>query len=621
MCAGALALLRTLPQLGFRNVAAVALHRARLRAGLIDALPSLAPRPLFLGGDFARHSGIADAALKEEAAEIALGRLRAFGGTPREAGVPPAWLRNLLSGVEWKTAAPWWRTHAPIAGDDIKGVWEASRFDWLLVLTRAARAYADPAPVHLANDWVQDWIVHNPPGYGPNWACGQETTIRLMQTLLAARLLGQETTPSLSAFVSTHVARVAQTCSYAAAQDNNHATSEAFGLFAGGAWLAIMAGGAEADRGAVWSRIGRHWLEIAVTRLMFEDGGFSQYSLNYHRVLLQTLSQAELWRRWLGLPTFSPRFYARAKAATRWLAALVSAQTGDAPNLGSNDGARPYRLDSLSYRDYRPSVQLAAALFLDATAYASGPWDEPLRWCGLEPAHLEAGLARKHSRWFDDFGLALLNPREDGSGAYAFVRVPRNRFRPPEADMLHFDLWDGEGRNLLADAGTFSYAEAEARRYYSGIAAHNTISFDGREPMPRLSRFLFGDWVQGEAEAPRQSCSMLEWWGTYRDVFGARHRRTVRACGNEWLVVDEVEGFVWEAVLHWRLGGESVSLAGMEAETERLWLRVEADVAPLSAGLVQAPVSLTYAERRDASALKVVFGHGVRQIRTYIRLK
>ena len=31
------------------------------------------------------------------------------------------------------------------------------------------------------------------------------------------------------------------------------------------------------------------------------DGSFAQHSLTYHRLLLDTLAQVELWRRWLDL--------------------------------------------------------------------------------------------------------------------------------------------------------------------------------------------------------------------------------------------------------------------------------------------------------------------------------
>src|SRR5690606_27108937 len=123
--------------------------------------------------------------------------------------------------------------------------------------------------------------------------------------------------------------------SYARAQDNNHATSEAVALFAAGAWLEL----AGSAGGRVLARQGRGLLERHVIRLFGKDGSFSQHSVNYHRLVLDTLSIAEIWRQHAGLPAFSASFRERAAAGAQWLRAMVDPSTGDAPNLGANDGA------------------------------------------------------------------------------------------------------------------------------------------------------------------------------------------------------------------------------------------------------------------------------------------
>ena len=50
--------------------------------------------------------------------------------------------------------------------------------------------------------------------------------------------------------------------------------------------------------------MGRYWLENRVAHLVEPDGSFSQYSINYHRVLLDTLCMVEIWRRAINLPMF-----------------------------------------------------------------------------------------------------------------------------------------------------------------------------------------------------------------------------------------------------------------------------------------------------------------------------
>ncbi len=89
------------------------------------------------------------------------------------------------------------------------------------------------------------------------------------------------------------------------AQNNNHAVSEAAALFIGGIWLRSLFAKGEGNRSSEkWARVGRASLERLVDRLVFKDGGFSQYSTNYHRLMLDTLSQVECWRIWLDAAPF-----------------------------------------------------------------------------------------------------------------------------------------------------------------------------------------------------------------------------------------------------------------------------------------------------------------------------
>jgi len=146
--------------------------------------------------------------------------------------------------------------------------------------------------------------------------------------------------PALIELVTLHLRRIEPTLSYAIAQNNNHATSEAAALFIGGSWLDKL-GHAE---GRHWQRTGTRLLDDGARRLIAHDGSFSQYSVNYHRLMLDTLSLSEVWRRCWDLPLFSDEFYSRAASASAWLRTMVDPATGDAPNIGGNDGANLLQL-------------------------------------------------------------------------------------------------------------------------------------------------------------------------------------------------------------------------------------------------------------------------------------
>lgn len=94
-------------------------------------------------------------------------------------------------------------------------------------------------------------------------------------------------------------------------------------------------------------------------------------------------------------------------AATNWLFQMIDPLSGDAPNLGANDGARLFVLTDTPYRDYRPSVQLASALFSRCRVYGAGAWDECLGWLGLDDIEeTKNNFSRSHV--FADGGYAKL---------------------------------------------------------------------------------------------------------------------------------------------------------------------------------------------------------------------
>ncbi|MCO7565658.1 heparinase II/III-family protein [Pseudomonas sp. S 311-6] len=527
--------------------------------------------------------------------------VRYFGLWPVAVGeAPPDWHLNPLTGVRVPDPErEWWRiADFDRAVGDIKCIWEASRFDWALAFAQRACNGDDTAIARL-NHWLTHWCQQNAPYRGPNWKCGQEASIRLLHLAMSAVILDQhrQPLPGLMALVSLHLKRIEPTLSYAMAQDNNHGTSEAAALYIGGTWL-MKNGHPEGER---YYRAGRRWLENRACRLIERDGSFSQYSVNYHRVMLDTFSMVEVWRRKFDLPAFSQSFQAKVRAAASWLYAFVDESTGDAPNIGANDGARLLPLTDTDYRDFRPSVQLAMALFLCQRAYREiGAWDLPLQWLDL-PAPV-AVAERPGSQQFDQGGYVVLRQQ----GSKAVLRYPRFRFRPGQADALHLDLWH-DGHNLLRDAGSFSYnVDAEWLNYFPGTASHNTVEFDERDQMPRLSRFLFGDWLRTRNLEPlARGDGVVTCAAGYRDGKGATHDRHVTLGANSLQVRDEIAGFTGKAILRWRLRPGEWVLDGNGVSNGTQRLSVAANVAIVRCELVEGWESRYYLEKTRLPVLEV----------------
>jgi len=552
----------TLWSLRVSNVARVGVYRFCKRAGIYRwrLRCRKSTSPLFptgwVGNAKTSVPSGADASVLAEANNLLAGRANYFSVHTHNIGNPPAWFVNPFLNQRHSKAEAHWSEIAhfnPEAGD-IKIVWELSRFSWAPVLARASRISGDARYASTLRLWIEDWWRSNPPNTGPNWMCGQEVSIRLINIMLALHLLEQDKDASaaFSGFIDAHCRRVEATTSYAVAQSNNHVTSEAAGLFVGGTWLAMYGEDAFRPRGRRWAKKGRKLLEDSVCRLVQSDGSFSQHSLTYHRVLLDTLSIVEVWRRSTNQDRFADDFYSRAAAATHWLGAIIDPLNGDGPNLGANDGAHPYRLDSSNYRDFRPCLQLASIVFNASSALEAGPWDEPAAWLKVSGKGRAKPVSNRAAKdFFAENGYVVLRNK---SGAVVLFRAPTARFRPSHADALHVDLW-WKGTNILRDGGTYAYFGGDSvADILSSAAGHNTVQFDGHDQMPRLGRFLYGAWIRvTTSETTNTTAGGQSWKASYGDAWGAKHRRTIVLGERSLSVSDEVWGFKAGAVLRWRL--------------------------------------------------------------------
>lgn len=589
-----LAKFRTALALGLPNIVRVAGYRARIRLNTHPVLKIVAHLPAGPFYALPIHS-------RNLSPPVDPGHFASFGWHCRpHYGRPPDWHANAITGVRAaKSHLPWWQIadFDPALGD-IKTIWEASRMGWVIPLAQRASA-GEAEALETLNSWLADWCAHNPPYRGPNWKCGQETSLRLLHLAAGALLLGQETS-SLSGLLDLAEAslkRIEPTRSYAVAQDNNHGTSEASALFVGGSWLALNG----RSQGDLWAEQGRQLLENRVARLVATDGTFSQYSVVYHRLMLDVVSYAELWRRRCGnLAPFSTRFYERCAAATRWLYALVDSKTGDAPNLGANDGALVLDFAQAGHRDFRPSVQLASVLFLDRSAYgAGGPWNDALRWLDLQVP--TERLAAPGSTVFDQGGFAVLRKHR----AMAVLRYPRFRFRPGQADALHVDL-TVDGVNHLRDGGTYSYNDGtEWISYFGGARSHNTVMFDDQEQMPRFGRFLYGDWLKTDSIVPLLETPTASAFGAGYHNSSGRHMRTIELTEGKLRVVDRLSDFSRGAVLRWRLMPGDWVVDGHALTFGNNRLEVQSDTSIMRFQLVEGWESRYYLQRSDLPVLEI----------------
>lgn len=468
------------------------------------------------------------------AEQLQSGSFCLFSWDLRDLGFPPEWCRDPYAKRRSQAKLHWARELSLWQGD-IKLVWEVNRFAWVYALVRAYVRDGDTSHARAFEKLLIDWMDDNPPNCGPNWGCGQEAAIRMMAVIWGGvgffSVLPQGTWDAVRRLALATGRRIEANLGYALFQQNNHGMLEACGLWTIGLVFP------EFRESEGWARKGRDLLEQLASDLIYVDGGCSQSSFNYQRLMIDGL----VWSARLGEihgVKLGESVYVAIERAAELLWKCQDTRTGCVPNFGANDGALLLPLANTSYGDYRSSLQAAKVLTDGMRRYSTGPWDEALLWLFGEdelslPQDDEAPPPLK-ATYSGYFTLRL-------SEGLLFFRGGRYRHRPAQADQLHVDVW-WRGENVVHDNGTYSYHQGLAANDVGlgGTRFHNTVVVDRRDQMDRVGQFIWLPWAQAEVLEASENSVCVRHGGYDRLRDPVDHIRKVTRVGEFGFLISDL---------------------------------------------------------------------------------
>ncbi len=526
--------------------------------------------------------------------------VKAFGWLVVDTNNLPDWHASVMTGKRVANNQQHWSTlnDFDLAVGDIKTVWELSRLQWTVIFAVNYKKSADARELQKLNTWLSDWCFHNPINQGVNWKCGQETAIRVMHLAACHYLVDPQAQLSkpLAELIYQHLLRISPTLHYAMAQDNNHGTSEAAALYIGGLLLRSRSEFCHCKQVKNWQKTGQYWLENRAAKLIDDDGCFSQNSVNYHRLMLDTLSLTEFFRQQWQQPEFSKHYYLKVRLCCYWLHNVTEPTSGKAALLGLNDGAQLLPITTSDYQDYRPSLQWAFQLFLGKTAYHQQVDCGQLQ--ALFPC--TALASNQDSAQINNKALNTSYHQVSNSVASCFIRTPDLKFRPSACDALHVDFWLGED-NLLVGTGSYSYnCEPYYQHYFPSVKSHSTVQFDNTEQMPNISRFLYNNWINTEVVQLNNGQLSAKYNNGQH-----QHQRQLTLTENCLEITDTLSGFNSSAVLRWQLANKQWQLNGNTLSAEKITITVCASEAINNIALAQGLMSRYYLQKQQIPMLQV----------------
>ncbi|MGG7662168.1 alginate lyase family protein [Dyadobacter sp. BHUBP1] len=427
---------------------------------------------------------------------------------------------------------------------DIKYAWEKSRFTFLYDLIRYDFHFSEDQSTEVFG-LIADWIDRNPVNCGPNWKCSQEIALRVLNWIFAlhyyrsSTILSQSLLDKILGSIYDQMRHVARNTRFSEiAVKNNHVLTEALGLFTTGLMFPFF------PESQKWKEKGRNLFETEIISQVAPDGSYLQYSMNYHRIVVQLLTWglqlAELNDEW-----FSETVYEQADASLRFLRTCMDETNGSLPHYGHDDGALFFPLSECHFRDFRPQL-----IALESVLYS---WKNSDSAISEEKAWLVSKELSDVQSYFEEVEDGAFDFHEDGyfvirdKGTITFLRCGNYRHRPFQADNNHLDIWIN-GRNILRDAGTWLYnADEESVRYFSGTRGHNTIMIGDFDQMKKQHRFIWTHWIR--KATGKSGYTSNEYW-IEAEFEGFRHvgkgivhkRRVVKKAGQpHWVIEDSVQ--------------------------------------------------------------------------------
>ncbi|HWH62634.1 MAG TPA: alginate lyase family protein, partial [Ginsengibacter sp.] len=337
---------------------------------------------------------------------------------------------------------------------------------------------------------IVSWINANPINCGPNYRCSQEISLRVLNWTFAlyyyrdSIFLTEDIFNKIQFAIYGQMNHIYKNINFSRiAVRNNHAITETLTLYLMGLLYPQFPGAKK------WKQQGKAWFEEEIAYQVYGDGTFLQFSMNYHRVVVQLLTWAIVLSE-KNDESFSHVVYERAGKSVEFLRTCMVDENGKLPNYGANDGALFFKLNDQDYRDYRPSLNaLANALKIDLLFSFDA---EDTRWYGLKNNNFKTWKPSLGIHSFNTGGYYIFRETD----TLTFIRCGNHKDRPSQADNLHLDVWY-KGENILLDAGSYKYnTNEEDIKYFMGTASHNTVMLDDYDQMRKGSRFIWYNWSQ-----------------------------------------------------------------------------------------------------------------------------
>jgi len=489
--------------------------------------------------------------LENKFKEITSGNFTFFNGLKINIGKKYDWITNPITKYRYNINNHWSLIQdIDKNAGDIKFVWEKARFIYLHDVIR----YDFHSKIDQSKfvfDEINDFIDKNPINMGPNYICSQEISLRIFNWTYIlhyykdSKYLTDKLFRKIINSIYWQFHHIYKNINFSRiAVRNNHAITETLLLYLSNKFFPFF------PESKKWSKNGKKWFEQEIKYQIYDDGTYLQFSMNYHRVVIQLLTLAIRFSEIYSDP-FNKTVYIKAKSSLNFLDNCVDSYSGMLPNYGSNDGSLILKFTDNHYRNYRSQLDDLRHVVYGKRYYKS----ESSAWYGLRNEKIESVPKLNNINSFKNGGYYIINDNKTKT----FVRCGAYKDRPFQADNNHLDLWYN-GINYLRDSGSYKYnTNKKLLNYFVGTKGHNTVIIKGRNQMKKGNRFIWYYWIKnskGKIFENNNSYQITSSFHGFKTIGkNIWHQRKVKKIKNKlvWFIEDDfinADGYLKEIFFH-----------------------------------------------------------------------
>ena len=561
------------------------------------------PPFFFYGKEIQKLPKVEKEILVETFQEIQKGTYTFFNKTKIELGTENNWLVNPSTGYHYDIDKHWSEVQdfSKKAGD-IKYVWEKARFSFLYDIIRYDYHFNDDQSKLVFKE-IEDFINKNPINKGPNYKCSQEISLRVLNWTFAlyyykdSKNLNENLFQIIINNIYWQIHHVYNNINFSRISvRNNHAITETLLLFLSQKLFPFF------PNVKKWSKKGKRWFEQEITYQIYPDGTFLQFSMNYHRTVVQLLTWSIQLAK-LNNDEFISDVYDRAKKSLSFLDSCMDPISGELPNYGSNDGALFFKLTDSDYRNYQSQLDDLRAVLFGFVKKNS----ESQQWYGLKDLKV-LNKSNEGVFSFKDGGYQIIQEAD----VKTFIRCGSYKDRPFQADNLHLDIWVN-GINYFWDPGSFSYnTDAKTLNSFIGTSGHNTVNINEENQMLKGDRFIWYNWIKEAQSTITEKEDKFIFKGSilgFKHIGERKHIRTITKFKDklEWLVEDEISPLRNDTMIqNWNINPEFSDQIEIKAFDLEKQLKKKKDFFWYSGYYGHKSKSLRISYKTNSSKIKTV---------------